>query len=171
MNLLYTDLQWLPTAPADFSASLKALANSTPPLGSELQRLASHGLDLNQLTKLASAFDKARSDGKSLQPLTPFRLALLSNSTIDLIVPALVASALRHGIALEVIKPHYDQAAQEACAAKVKNFRRHKKITSIPRFDLLSMYEDGIRFFSLRCPHQNTETEGMLRPYQRVYLS
>jgi predicted enzyme involved in methoxymalonyl-ACP biosynthesis len=44
----------------------------------------------------------------------PFRLAVLSNSTIDLIVPALVASAARHGIALEVIQPSYDQVAQEA---------------------------------------------------------
>jgi FkbH-like protein len=114
MNLLYTDLQWLPTAPADFSTSLKAVASSTSTVGSELQRLAAHGLDLNQLAKLASAYQKARTLGKSLQPLTPFRLALLSNSTIDLIVPALVASALRHGIALEVIKPHYDQVAQEA---------------------------------------------------------
>ena len=39
---------------------------------------------------------------------------MLSNSTIDLIVPALVASAARHGIALEVIQPSYDQVAQEA---------------------------------------------------------
>ena len=46
--------------------------------------------------------------------LSPFRLAVLSNSTIDLIVPALVASAARHGIALEVIQPSYDQVAQEA---------------------------------------------------------
>ena len=31
-----------------------------------------------------------------------------------MIVPALVASAARHGIALEVIQPSYDQVAQEA---------------------------------------------------------
>jgi len=66
-----------------------------------------HGLDLNQLTKLAKAMGKARLEGKPLNPLTPFRLAVLSNSTIDLIVPALVASAARHGIALEVIQPSY----------------------------------------------------------------
>jgi FkbH-like protein len=38
----------------------------------------------------------------------------LSNSNIDLIAPALVASAARHGIALEVIQPSYDQVVQEA---------------------------------------------------------
>jgi FkbH-like protein len=90
------------------------LESSTASLGSELQSLASHSLDLNQLTKLAKAIAKARSAGRSLDPLVPFRLALLSNSTTDFIVPALVASAARHGIALEVIEPSYDQVAQEA---------------------------------------------------------
>jgi FkbH-like protein len=83
-------------------------------LGLELQFLASYALDLNQLTKLAKAIARARSAGNSLGPLVPFRLALLSNSTTDFIVPALIASAARHGIALEVIEPSYDQVAQEA---------------------------------------------------------
>jgi FkbH-like protein len=114
MNQLYAEMLWLPRAPEDFSSSLKALANSPGPLGRELQSLALHALDLNQLTNLAKAIDKARSEGQSLAPLVPFKLALLSNSTLDLIVPALVATAARHGIALEAIKPPYDQVAQEA---------------------------------------------------------
>jgi FkbH-like protein len=107
-------LQWLPRAPEEFSARLKTLRNSAAPLGRELQSLAMYALDLNQLTKLARFIDKACVEGKSLAPLTPFKLALLSNSTIDLVVPALVASAARHGVALEVIQPSYDQVAQEA---------------------------------------------------------
>ena len=83
-------------------------------LGRELQSLALHALDVNQLTKLAKTIGKARADGRSLDPLIPFRLAVLSNSTIDMIVPALVASAARHGIALDVIQPSYDQVPQEA---------------------------------------------------------
>jgi FkbH-like protein len=114
MNPLYAELQWLPRAPLNFSERLKALGNSTIPLGQELQALASFALDLNQLTKLAKFIAKARSEDRHLSPLTPFRLAVLSNSTIDLLVPALVASAARHGIALEVIQPSYDQVAQEA---------------------------------------------------------
>lgn len=114
MNSLYSELQWLPRVPADFSARLKALAGAGTVAGRELQALASFALDLNQLTKLAKATGKARDAGNALEPLVPFRLALLSNSTVDLIVPAMVASALRHGIALEVIQPAYDQAAQEA---------------------------------------------------------
>jgi FkbH-like protein len=114
MNQLYAELQWLPRVPLEFSARLKALRNLAGSLGREVQALALPALDLNQLTKLAKTIDKTRSDGKSFDPLVPFRLAVLSNSTIDLIVPALVASAARYGIALEVIQPSYDQVAQEA---------------------------------------------------------
>ena len=120
MNPLYAELQWLPRVPQEFSARLKALGNLAGPLGREVQALALPALDLNQLTKLAKAMGKARSEGKPLNPLTPFRLAVLSNSTIDLIVPALVASAARHGIALEVIQPSYDQVAQEALTPESK---------------------------------------------------
>jgi FkbH-like protein len=114
VNFLYSELQWMPQTPKDFSERLKALDNSTAPLGLELQVLAQHALNLNQLTKLAKVLARATARGRSLDPLVPFRLAILSNSTIDLMVPALVASAARRGIALEVIQPFYDQVAQEA---------------------------------------------------------
>jgi FkbH-like protein len=114
VNSLYSELQWLLPAQVDFSERLKALANSPGPLGRELQALAQYGLNLNQLTKLAKTQARANTDGRSLSPLVAFRLAVLSNSTIDLVVPALVASATRRGIALEVIQPSYDQVAQEA---------------------------------------------------------
>jgi FkbH-like protein len=114
MNSLYQNLEWLQRAPQDLSARLKAIDAADGPLGRSLRELALHGLDLNQLTKLAKVIAKAKAAGKSLEPLVPFRLAVLSNSTIDLIVGPLVASAVRHGIALEIIKPSYDQVAQEA---------------------------------------------------------
>lgn len=114
MKTLYTELQWLPPAPPDFQERLRALGSSYVSLGRELQFLASHSLDLNQLTKLARVIGKIRQEGKHFEPLQAFRLAVLSNSTIDFIVPALVASAARHGIALEIVQPSYDQVAQEA---------------------------------------------------------
>ena len=114
MNRLYSELLWLPRAPQDFQSRLRSLQTSTEPLGAELRALATHSLDLNQLTKLAKAVRKLKTAGKSLEPLIPFRLAVLSNSTVDLLAPALVASAARHGIDLEVILPAFDQVAQEA---------------------------------------------------------
>lgn len=114
MESLFADLAWLPAAPPDFSSSLKMLSQAPGPVGGQIMSLAQHALDLSLLTRLAKAIARAKADGKSLDPLAPFRLAVLSNSTIDLIVPALVASAARHGIALEVVQPAYDQVTQEA---------------------------------------------------------
>ena len=114
MNPLYTELQWLPRAPRAFPERVKGLGSLNGPVGREIQSLATCGLDLNQLTKLANAICKTRKEGQSLDPLTPFRLAVLSNSTSDMTIPPLVSSAARHGIALEVIQPSYDQVAQEA---------------------------------------------------------
>ena len=133
VNPLYSELQWLPTPPPEFSTRLKTLSDATGPVGSELQALALHSLDLNQLTRLAKAIDKARSVGRPLNPLQPFRLAVLSNSTIDLMVPALTASAARHGIALEVVQPSYDQVAQEALApdSKVNRSQSHAVLLAL----------------------------------------
>jgi FkbH-like protein len=114
MNPLLSELQWLPRPTQEFRQKLKALGNTVQHLGSELQFLASQALDVNQLTALAATINKLRADGRSLDPLVPFRLAVLSNSTVDMVAPALVASAARHGIALEVVQPLYDQVAQEA---------------------------------------------------------
>jgi FkbH-like protein len=114
VNPLYSELQWLPRPPHDFSTLLKAAAKSGESQGSEIRSLASFALDLNQLIKLAGVIGKACLEGRSLHPLVPFRLAVLSNSTVDMIVPVLIASAARHGILLEIIQPAYDQVAQEA---------------------------------------------------------
>jgi FkbH-like protein len=111
---LYTELQWLPTAPNDLSARIRAVQDATGPVGREIQAIANHALDLNQLTRLARAIDRRRKSGLELEPLTPFKLAVLGNGTMDMLSPALVASAARHGIALELVQPAYAQIAQEA---------------------------------------------------------
>jgi FkbH-like protein len=114
MNSLFTELAWLPPAPEKFSERVKSLPQSSTP-GLDIQALAQHSIGLNQLTRLAKAIEAwRRQDAAALRPLIPFRLAILSNSTVELMAPALVASAARHGIALELIVPAYDQVAQEA---------------------------------------------------------
>jgi FkbH-like protein len=126
MNALYSELQWLPRPPEDFPVRVKAavassaVASPEDQPGRALQALAAHALSLNQLSKLAASIAKARSDGRSLAPLLPFRLAVLSNSTAGMIVPALVATAARHGFELEIVEPSYDQVAQEALTPESK---------------------------------------------------
>lgn len=113
-NPLYAQLGWLPAPPDDFAAQCRRLADEPAELGRRVQRLANHGLDENQLNRLAKVIAKARDGGASLAPLLPFRLGVVGNATTHFIVPALIASAARHGIALECIEADYDQAMQVA---------------------------------------------------------
>lgn len=120
MSSLFTALEWLPRPPLDFSAQVKAASRDEGSAHRVLQELALSGLDLNQLTKLAKAIAQAVEGGRPMNGLTPLRLAVLSNATIDMVVPALVSSAFRHGIALEIVQPAYDQVAQEVLRSDSK---------------------------------------------------
>ena len=113
-NHLYSQLAWLAPAPDDFSRQCRELLDDPAELGRRVQRLANHGLDENQLNRLAKVIQKARNGGHSLAPLTPFRIGIISNANSHFIVPTLVASAARHGIALECIEADYDQVMQAA---------------------------------------------------------
>jgi FkbH-like protein len=106
-------LEWLPKPPSDFKERCLALKESSAP-GRGLRALATHALTENQLERLARVIIALRTDGHDLQPLTPFRLGLLGNGTLDFIESALVASAARHGLALECVRSSYDQVLQEA---------------------------------------------------------
>ncbi len=113
---LYRNLLWLPRPPLDFSARCKALLSNDAPVGRPLRGLAGYSLNENQLTRLGRAIEVVRLRPQSLAPLTPFRLGLLGNGTLDLIEPVLVATAARHGIALECVRGGYDQFLQDALA-------------------------------------------------------
>ena len=79
-----------------------------------IRGLAGHALDLDQLTVLAKAIGRAQTNDMPLEGLTPLRLALLSNGTTSLLVPALVATAARYGFLLDVVEAPFDQAMQAA---------------------------------------------------------
>ena len=110
---LYTGLAWLRPAPDGFAAACKALPGETSP-GVAIQALANHALDETQLARLGRAIMR---EERSLTPLAPFRLGVIGNGTLDLLVPALVASAARHGLKLECIPADYGVTTQEALDA------------------------------------------------------
>jgi FkbH-like protein len=117
VSRLFTELAWLPSPPADLRQRCKALLNAEDGVGQEIMRHASHALDGNQLTWLAKAIDRLRDQGRSLAPLTPFRLGVVGNGTLDLLVGPLTATAARFGIALECVMSDYDQILQPATNA------------------------------------------------------
>ena len=114
---LLTNLTWLPRPPTDFNARCQALAELGVGLGLALQGLASFALDENQLNRLARSIGRAVSQNRSLAPLVPFRLGIVSNATTHFVVPALVATAARYGIALECVEAEYGMTMQEALAS------------------------------------------------------
>jgi FkbH-like protein len=114
---LYAELAWLPRPPEDFPARCRSASDQEGSLGLRIQALARYALDENQLNCLARLIAGARQRGPSLSPLVPFRLGIVSNATSQFIVPVLVASAARHGIALECCEANFDQVVQEALSA------------------------------------------------------
>jgi FkbH-like protein len=103
------DLPWLPPAPADFSARCRAAAD-----GEQLQRLATHRLSSREALAFRRALGRCVESGADLAPLSRFRLALLSNATVDFIADEIPAAAARHGVAVELVVPDFDQVMQMA---------------------------------------------------------
>jgi len=99
------DLPWLPAAPDDFRQQCKKLDSTAEADFQAIQRLAGHALDINQLTRLAKTIGTS-----AVQP--SLTLGLLSNTTTELLAPALIASAARYGIALDIIDVPFGQAMQ-----------------------------------------------------------
>jgi FkbH-like protein len=111
---LYSELAWLPRPPADFRERRREAVGPDAPAGSIIAHLATHALSENQLRQLAATIGTAKEQGLTLTPLTPFKLGVVGNGTLDYLAPLLTASAARHGIALECVMANFGQMAQEA---------------------------------------------------------
>jgi FkbH-like protein len=110
----YSDLAWLPAPPLDFRQRCRALSAVDGAAGRDIRTLASHALSETQLARLSGSIAELASRGRELAPLTPFKLGLVGNGTIDLITPALTASAARHGVLLDWVQADFGQTIQEA---------------------------------------------------------
>lgn len=125
-HLPLVEMPWLPRTAATFRADLRALEQAAPPdWSAELQRLAGQHLGLNQALALAQAAGRLKAAHGKPKGLASFRLGVVANATLDFVGPLLVASALRHGVDLEVIAAEFGQAMQEAAdpASKLNQSR------------------------------------------------
>jgi FkbH-like protein len=109
MNNIYEDLSWLPQPPQDFAQRLVDAAN-----GNDLLALAKFSLDENQLRRLYKKTLALQNELVNLLPMTDIKIGIISNATTKLALPALVGTALRFGISLQVFEADFNQIAQEA---------------------------------------------------------
>lgn len=111
-------LPWLPRPAHDFRARCRGIGPDTHATGRQLRFLASHALGDAETMSLdrAAAAARAQGDGGGIAGLRRYTLAVLSNGTTSLLVPALRATALRYGIDLAVIEGDFDQVMHAATA-------------------------------------------------------
>jgi FkbH-like protein len=89
-----TTLPWLIAPPTEFRAAVRALREDPVDDLKRLRALATTSLSMNQLHTLA----KAANDVMTRNEVAAVRMSVISNATTDLLVPAIVATAPRHGI-------------------------------------------------------------------------
>ena len=107
------DLPWLPLPPDDFRARVSAFKTADQPTEADLRQLAACRLDHNGLIGLGKAVGAARARMPASGDLSPLRLVLLSDTTTDVVVPALVAASAGRGVLLDVAVSPYGQIEQQ----------------------------------------------------------
>ena len=105
----YENLSWLPKPPTDFAQRLVAASS-----GSQLRELAKYSVDENQLRRLSKKLQGLQDQRADLTSLVPVTIGVICNATAKLMVPTVIGTALRFGIALSVVEAEYNQIAQEA---------------------------------------------------------
>jgi predicted enzyme involved in methoxymalonyl-ACP biosynthesis len=114
---MLTELEWLPPAPEDFKDRLRDLARDFDAgrgdgFGERVLALAAHALDdaqLRRLAKLAARLATAPPAGFGRA-----RLGLLGDGTLALHAAPIAASALRHGLVVEVVEGGYGASVQDS---------------------------------------------------------
>jgi FkbH-like protein len=114
MSLSIIDFPWLSDAPDDFSSRCRSIGRCGEDHGRQIQLLANFRLNARQSLALSRAIERCRSNNLALDPLTSFRLGVLSNGTADVIIDCLPAACARHGVAVQILSSPFDQVMQQA---------------------------------------------------------
>jgi FkbH-like protein len=144
-------LPWLPEAPPTFSSDVRTLRRSGAVAFAELKRLATARLNVGQLSVLSRACQSLVDRGTT--PL--LRLRVLSNATMDLVVPALIATAPRHGFLLGACTGAFGSWASEALDQNSQ--------TRSQSFDAVLLALDRYAFDLAPCPGDAALAERRVR--------
>ncbi|MFC5552229.1 HAD-IIIC family phosphatase [Massilia aerilata] len=118
------ELPWLPPAGDDFRPRVRALRQAAEIDERDIRVLATSALNLPQLELLAKAVPK------TALPLGVewIKMAVLSNATTDLLLPAIVASAPRHGIWVDAHGAPFGSFVNEALDPESETHRRRNDV-------------------------------------------
>ncbi|VXC21872.1 HAD family hydrolase [Massilia sp. 9I] len=118
------DLPWLPRPADDFRARVRALRQAETVGEAEIRTLSALALSQPQLELLAKAVSRT-----SLSAGTDWlKLSVLSNATVDLVLPAIVASAPRHGIWVDAKSAPFNSFISEALNPDSETHQRRNHV-------------------------------------------
>jgi FkbH-like protein len=92
---------------------LQVIEQQSGPYGASLQHLATSRLSSAQSARIGRFIEKMRASGRGCETLASFRLGVVSNATLDLVLPSIPAAAIRHGVVVDVVTTPYDQVEQQ----------------------------------------------------------
>lgn len=150
MTNIYEELSWLPPAPADFPQRLARAIT-----GQDLAQLATYSLDDNQLRRLSKKLDELKKSDRYAASLRDVTLGIVSNATTQLVAPALKGSALRFGLALEVVQTEFNQIAQIAYSGQDTFSSQAMDVV------LISIDHQGLPF--VQCPGDSSNASNQLQ--------
>lgn len=125
MNL--KDLPWLVVPADDFRARVRTLRKADVADELEVRKLSTLALSLPQLELLSKAVPRVRlSHGTDW-----LKMSVLSNATTDLMLPAIVATAPRHGIWVDAVGAPFNSFISEALNPNSETHQRHNDIVML----------------------------------------
>lgn len=107
-----TDLDWLP-ASSSWGERLRAAAGQESVAWKDMVELANARLDMVKINRLDSAIRRAFPRPPDGLRANPIRLAVLSSSTIDHLLPAIRVAAVRRNLWIDIVTGDYGQYRQE----------------------------------------------------------
>lgn len=152
------DLPWLPMPADDFRTRVRALRQDETVDEAEVRKLATLALKQPQLELLAKAVPKV----KLAAGTNWLKLSVLSNATVDLMLPAIVATAPRHGIWIDAKGAPFNSFISEALNAESETHSRCN--------DVIVLALDYRAFDLSPCPGNAERSEELARTALQTVL-
>lgn len=145
---LIEEMAWLPRPPDNFRSVVRALRSAPDVTEKQVRQIATSALNLTQLEMLANA-------SLLVKDVERIQVSLVSNATTDLLLPAIQATAPRHGIWIKADGSSFGTFVSEALDPASQTRQRNN--------DFIVLALDHRAFSFKPCPGDLTRAETMVR--------